>query len=249
MYNPYSLENKTVLVTGASSGIGRCVAVECSKLGACVIITGRNCERLNETFEMLEGGGHQQIVADLTRYEDIERLVDACPKLQGVSHNVGITRVLLLKFVQLSYLDEILQTNTVAPILLTQLLVKKKKMEKASSIVFTSAVSGNSCVHFGETMFAASKAAISGFSKAAALDLSAQQIRVNCINPSVIKTDRLMANNVLSAEELKEKENYFPLKRFGNPVDVALAIVFFLSDASSWITGESMQVDGGYTLL
>lgn len=249
MYSPYSLENKTILVTGASSGIGRCVAVECAKMGACVVITGRNAERLDETFEMLEGSGHQQVVADLTQYEEIERLSEACPRLNGVSHNAGITRILLLKFVQPSFLDEILRTNTIAPILLTQLLVKKKKIGKGASIVFTSAVSGNSCVHFGESMFAASKAALCGFGKAAALDLSPQQIRVNCINPSVIKTEKLMANNVLSEEELKEKENYFPLKRFGNPIDVALAIIFFLSDASSWITGENMQVDGGYTLL
>lgn len=249
MYNPYSLSGKTVLVTGASSGIGRSVAVECSKLGAQVIITGRNEARLDETFGMLEGEGHSKFVADLTRYEELEALTDFCPKLEGISHNVGITRVLLLKFVQPQYLNEILQTNTVAPILLTQLLVKRKKLNKGASIVFTSAVSGNSCVHFGETMFAASKAALCGFAKGAALDLAAQQIRVNCVNPSVVKTERLMSNNVLSEEELKEKENYFPLKRFGNPIDVALAITFFLSDASSWITGENMPVDGGYTLL
>ena len=249
MYNPYSLAGKTILVTGASSVIGKVVAQECAKMGASLVISGRNPERLHETFVSLEGGGHIEIVADLLQYEDIESLTGQCPLLDGFSNNAGITKILLLKNLQRKYLEEIMNTNAIAPILLTQLLTKKKKWKKPSSIVFTSAISGNYCVHYGESMFAASKGAVCGFAKGAALDLAAQNIRVNCVTPGVIKTDSLMNSGVLTQEELKEKENYFPLKRFGDPKDVALAVIYLLSDASSWVTGDNLILDGGYTLL
>ena len=249
MYNPYSLAGKTILVTGASSGIGKVVAQECAKMGASLVISGRNPERLHETFVSLEGGGHIEIVADLLQYEDIESLTGQCPLLDGFSNNAGITKILLLKNLQRKYLEEIMNTNAIAPILLTQLLTKKKKWKKPSSIVFTSAISGNYCVHYGESMFAASKGAVCGFAKGAALDLAAQNIRVNCVTPGVIKTDSLMNSGVLTQEELKERENYFPLKRFGDPKDVALAVIYLLSDASSWVTGDNLILDGGYTLL
>ena len=249
MYNPYSLAGKTILVTGASSGIGKVVAQECAKMGASLVISGRNPERLHETFVSLEGGGHIEIVADLLQYEDIESLTGQCPLLDGFSNNAGITKILLLKNLQRKYLEEIMNTNAIAPILLTQLLTKKKKWKKPSSIVFTSAISGNYCVHYGESMFAASKGGVCGFAKGAALDLAAQNIRVNCVTPGVIKTDSLMNSGVLTQEELKEKENYFPLKRFGDPKDVALAVIYLLSDASSWVTGDNLILDGGYTLL
>ena len=249
MYNPYSLAGKTILVTGASSGIGKVVAQECAKMGASLVISGRNPERLHETFVSLEGGGHIEIVADLLQYEDIESLTGQCPLLDGFSNNAGITKILLLKNLQRKYLEEIMNTNAIAPILLTQLLTKKKKWKKPSSIGFTSAISGNYCVHYGESMFAASKGAVCGFAKGAALDLAAQNIRVNCVTPGVIKTDSLMNSGVLTQEELKEKENYFPLKRFGDPKDVALAVIYLLSDASSWVTGDNLILDGGYTLL
>ena len=249
MYNPYSLAGKTILVTGASSGIGKVVAQECAKMGASLVISGRNPERLHETFVSLEGGGHIEIVADLLQYEDIESLTGQCPLLDGFSNNAGITKILLLKNLQRKYLEEIMNTNAIAPILLTQLLTKKKKWKKPSSIVFTSAISGNYCVHYGESMFAASKGAVCGFAKGAALDLAAQNIRVNCVTPGVIKTDSLMNSGVLTQEELKEKENYFPLKRFGDPKDVALAVIYLLSDASSCVTGDNLILDGGYTLL
>ena len=249
MYNPFSLTGKTILVTGASSGIGRVVAIECAKMGASLVITGRDAGRLDETFALLEGDKHIRVVADLSKYEDIENLVNQCPPLDGFSNNAGIIKVVLVKFISREYLGDTLSTNTIAPILLTQLLVKKKKLNRSGSIVYTSSLSGVYCVHYGESMYAASKGAISGFAKGAALDLATQNIRVNCVTPGVIKTDSLMNSGVLTQEELKEKENYFPLKRFGDPKDVALAVIYLLSDASSWVTGDNLILDGGYTLL
>lgn len=248
MYNPYSLNNKTVLVTGASSGIGRAVAVECSKLGATLVITGRDKHRLNETFLQLNNKlNNIQIQADLTNCSDIEKLVDQTPNLDGLVNNAGITKVLFVKAIKKQFLENIFNTNSIAPILLTQMLVKNGKMNVSSSIVFTSSLSGVYCVHYGESMYAASKGAINGFAKGAALDLSRQKIRVNCVNPGVIATD--IFNGVLTEDELEMKKKFFPLKRFGKPTDVAYAIIYFLSDASSWVTGADLKIDGGYTLL
>lgn len=247
MNNPFSLEGKTILVTGASSGIGRCVAIECSKMGARMVITGRNKERLDETFGQLQGEGHISIVADLTHYEDVVRIVDNVPVLDGVSHNAGITKVVMVKHLQSSDLNNILNTNTISPILLTQLLVRNRKFNKDSSIVFTSSLSGIYCVHYGESMYAASKGAISGFAKGAALDLSRSRIRVNCVCPGIVRTN--IFSGVLTEEELEAKQQYFPLKRFGEPTDVAYAIIYFLSDASCWVTGAELKIDGGYTLI
>lgn len=247
MNNPYSLEGKTILVTGASSGIGRCTAIECSKMGARLVITGRNAARLEETFSQLHGNGHISIVADMTSYDDIVRLVEQVPVLDGLSNNAGITKVVMVKHVQAADLNNILNTNTISPILLTQLLVKKSKLNKGASIVFTSSLSGNYCVHYGESMYAASKGAISGFAKGAALDLSRSRIRVNSVCPGIVKTN--IFNGVLTDEELEAKQQYFPLKRFGEPSDVAYAIIYFLSDASCWVTGAELKIDGGYTLI
>ncbi len=247
MYNPFSLNDKTILVTGASSGIGRAVAIECSKLGAKVIITGRNQERLNDTYQQLEGNGHITIPADLTIYSDIEKIISICPRLDGFVNNAGITKVMFVKSIKKEFLEDIFNTNTIAPILLTQLLVKKSVLKKKSSIVFTSSLSGVYCVHYGESMYAASKGAINGFVKGAALDLSRMQIRVNSVNPGIIRTN--IFDSILTSEELDEKRKFFPLKRFGEPNDVAFAIIYFLSDASSWVTGSDLKIDGGYTLI
>lgn len=246
--NPFSLEGKKILVTGASSGIGQAVAIECSRMGARLVITGRDPERLNRTFEALEGGGHTCFAADLSSVEDIRRLVEFCPVLDGVSNNAGITKVLLVKFIQEKYLHDVLGINVLGPILLTQSLVRKKKLNQEATIVFTSSLSGVYCVHYGESMYAASKGAINGFAKGAALDLAAARIRVNCVNPGIVKTPLFENASILTAEELQEKELFFPLKRFGRPQDIAFAIMFFLSDASSWITGDDLVIDGGYTL-
>jgi NAD(P)-dependent dehydrogenase (short-subunit alcohol dehydrogenase family) len=247
MYNPYSLEGKTILITGASSGIGRTTAIECSKLGATLVITGRDKNRLQETFLQLHNNSNNiQIQADLTNYSDIEKIVDISPKLDGLVNNAGITKVLFVKAIKKQFLEEILNVNTIAPILLTQLLVKKGRMNSESSIVFTSSLSGIYCVHYGESMYATSKGAISGFAKGAALDLSRQKIRVNSVNPGVVFTD--IFSGVLTEDELLEKKKYFPLKRFGKPSDVAYAIIYFLSDAASWVTGADLKIDGGYTL-
>jgi NAD(P)-dependent dehydrogenase (short-subunit alcohol dehydrogenase family) len=250
MFNPFSLEGKTILITGASSGIGRGIAVECSKMGAKLIITGRNLNRLHETFLSLEGENHQEIVADLSNSDEIDNLVEYCPQLDGCVNNAGIPKLMLVKFIQKEDLNEIIKINTIAPILLTSALVKKKKLNKNSSIVFTSSISGINISTLGESSYSASKGAIHGFVKGAAIDLASQKIRVNSINPGLIKTSILeLAGELFSEDQINEKLKQYPLKRIGQPEDVAYAAIYFLSDASSWVTGASLVIDGGFTLL
>lgn len=250
MYNPFSLEGKTILVTGASSGIGRGIAVECSKMGAKIVITGRNIERLQETFNLLEGNGHVIISADLSKQEEIEKLVSTTPELNGCVHSAGIPKICAVKFINRDTIEDIFNVNTIAPILLTSLLIKKKKLLSKSSIVFISSISGVFVANTGESPYSATKGAISGFVKGAAFELAAQGTRVNSINPGLVPTNILkLSNTVFSPEQLEETMyKRYPLKRVGIPEDVAYAAIYLLSEASNWVTGVNLVVDGGYTL-
>ncbi|SQA78039.1 3-oxoacyl-[acyl-carrier-protein] reductase FabG [Capnocytophaga ochracea] len=248
MYNPFSLENKTILVTGASSGIGKAIAIECSKMGAQVVITGRNEQRLQETYKQLEGTQPAYIVADLTKKEDIETLVNQIDGLNGLVNCAGLTIPKPFKFLQEEDIQEVMTVNFNAPLLLTQLLIKKKKLQKASSIVFISSISGTKVSAIAESVYSASKAAIDGFCKGLALELAPQQIRVNTVNPGIIETN-IFSGGQISEEQLQQNITKYPLKRYGKPEEVAYAVVYLLSDASSWVTGSNLLIDGGYTLL
>jgi NAD(P)-dependent dehydrogenase (short-subunit alcohol dehydrogenase family) len=250
MNNPFSLYGKTVLVTGASSGIGRGIAIECSKMGATLVINGRNIERLNETFSNLAGEGHIAIRADLSKQAEIERLVDEIPSLNGCVHSAGIPKISPVKFIDRASIEDIFNVNAIAPILLTSLLIKKKKLEKKSSIVFISSISGVFVANIGESPYSATKGAISGFVKSAAFELAAQSTRVNSINPGLVPTRILeLSNTMFSEEQLKETMyGRYPLKRVGTPEDIAYGAIYLLSDASSWVTGINLIIDGGYTL-
>ena len=247
-YNPFSLAGKTIFVTGASSGIGRSIAIECSKAGATLIISGRDEERLKETLHSLEGSVHRQIIADLQKQEDIPRLVEELPALDGVIHAAGIVKTLPFPFINREDFSAIIETNLMAPAMLSQLLVKSKKMNKDSSIVFISSISGTRCAIPGNSMYSASKGAINGLMKNMALDLAPKKIRVNSIAPGMIETG-LMKDGRITTEQLEEDMKRYPLKRYGKPEEVAWAAIYLLSDASNWITGSSLLLDGGYTLM
>ncbi len=251
MNNPFSLQGKTILVTGASSGIGRGIAVECSKMGATLALNGRNAERLEETFSMLEGNGHFTIQADLSKQDEIEKLVSEMPVINGCVHSAGIPKISAVKFINRETIEDILNVNTIAPILLTSLLLKKKKLQKRSSIVFISSISGVCVANTGEAPYAATKGALSGFTKTAALELAAQGTRVNSVCPALVPTRILeLSNTVFSEEQLKDTMyGRYPLKRVGTPVDIANGVIYLLSDASSWVTGINLIIDGGYTLI
>ena len=247
MYNPYSLEGKTILITGASSGIGKATAIECSKMGANVIISARNEAKLIQVMTELEGEGHQMFLCDLSKETDIDKMVSELPDVQGVINNAGYTKILPVQFINTDELNSIFQVNTVAPILLLQKLLKKKKIKKGASIVFTSSLAGLGCCTVGNSMYSATKGAISAFIRCVALELAPKKIRVNAVCPAMVDTG-ILNSGTITKEQLSTELNNYPLGRFGNPSDIALAMVYLLSDASSWITGDNLVLDGGLTL-
>ena len=245
--NPFSLIGKTILVTGASSGIGRAIAVVCSQMGATVIITGRNKAHLTETFSMLEGADNQQISADLTNSVEIKTLVESLPKLDGLVNNAGIAKPLVLQLSEIEDVNDMLKINTLVPIHLTRLVLQQKKLNKGASLIYISSINGNNCAYIGSSIYAASKSALTGFMKGVALELAPRGIRANCINPGMIETDLLKSGSI-GEEELEKDRLKYPLKRYGKPEEVAYAAAYLLSDATQWITGSSLLIDGGYTL-
>lgn len=247
-YNPFSLDSKTILITGASSGIGRSIAIECSKLGAHVIITGRNKLRLNETFLSLIGYGHKQIIADFTDELSINNLLQEITLLNGIVHSAGIVNPKPFGFITRDDLDQILNVNLVGPSILTNSLLRKKQISKSASIVFISSISGVLISSVGGSLYSSSKGAINGMIKGMALDLASKQIRVNSVMPGVIETEIFEKTSVSNEDLIKDRIKY-PLRRHGTPKDVAYATIFLLSDASSWITGTNLLIDGGFTLM
>lgn len=248
MYNPFSLEGKTVLITGASSGIGAETAVECSRMGATVIITGRNEERLEQTLSKLDisfGSSHKMIVADLTEESSLALLVEQVGTLDGLVNNAGINCVKPVSFIKQEDLNYVFLNNTWTAINLTRWLCKKKKLNKNSSIVFTSSVSAFYNAP-GRALYAGSKAALTSFMRSFAIELADKCIRANSVHPGMVETKMITEN--LTEAELQNNLKEYPLNRFGRPTDVAYAIIYLLSDASSWVTGTSMIVDGGFML-
>jgi NAD(P)-dependent dehydrogenase (short-subunit alcohol dehydrogenase family) len=247
MISAFSLEGKKILVTGASSGIGQQTAIEISRLGATVLITGRNIERLKATYESLAGTGHELFVAELGNANSGSDLVAQLPILNGVVHSAGIGKLNPFRFVTPIDLTTVMQTNFYSPLFLTQEIIKAKKLSKGSSIVFISSVGGTVIGTVGNMMYSASKGALNGILRVLALELAANKIRVNSVSPGMVETPLLdtMFNKV-STEQIEIDKAKYPLG-WGKPEDVALPIAFLLSDASKWITGTNIILDGGLT--
>jgi len=250
MYNPFSLEGKTILVTGASSGIGRAIAVECSKMGAQLIITARNEKRLKDTLSSMNNPFlHRMFLADLSNENDISDLeAFIADKLDGIVQCAGFTIPKPFQFLSKENIHNVMNVNFEAPILLTQTLLKKKKIAKPSSIVFISSISGVLCSYPAGSIYSASKGAINGIAKNLAIELAVKGIRVNSVNPGMVCTN-ILESGVVSEEQLNEDMKKYPLKRYGKPEEIAYAVIYLLSDASQWVTGSNLVIDGGYTLL
>lgn len=243
--DPFSLTGKRILVTGASSGIGRQIAISCAQMGAQLVISGRNVERLAATFTELGGEGHAQITADLSRQEDIDRLTGEAGVVDGVVHAAGISKLAPFRMISRAQLDEIFSGNVYAPMLLTKGLLAKKRIAANGSIVFISALAS----HVGPLAtgaYSASKAALLGAMRTLALEVVKQGIRANCIAPGYVRTPMLDSLNQ-GGGSIEEHAKLTPLG-LGEPEDIAHAAVFYLSDASRWITRNYFIVDGGLTV-
>lgn len=246
-YNPFLLEGKTVLVTGASSGIGQETAIQCSKLGAKMIVTARNEERLKQTMTQMEGDGHRMIIAELTNQEDVINLVEKIDPLNGIVLCAGKGITSPFSFSTKEKFDTVFEINFFAPVELLRLLVKKKKLVKGSSIVFVSSVGGNYSFNVGNGVYGASKAALNSIMKYCAKELAPKKIRVNSVNPGMVNTKLIQGGSISEEQHQLDMEKY-PLKRYGEPEEIAYGIIYLLSDASSWVTGHSLVIDGGLTI-
>lgn len=242
-FNPFSLQDKTILVTGASSGIGKATAIACSKMGATLIVNGRNVQRLEETVSELVGDGQKMCTGDLTIAQDVNKLVDVAPKLDGIVHCAGIGHRKPTKMLSADEVDSVMNTNFNATVMLQTELMKAKKINKTASIVFI-ASAAPFMPAFGNAIYTASKAALIGYAKCLALELAPRDIRVNCICPAMIWTDLIMREGA-GREELEKAQQKYPLRRYGQPEDVANLAIYLLSDASRWMTNSCIEITGG----
>lgn len=245
-YNPYNIEGKRILITGASSGIGRATAMECSKLGATCILVGRNDERLQESLSMLEGNGHVTIAADLLEAEDLQRIVSQCDKLDGVVLNAGINLMAPIYFLKEEDVNQVFATNTLAPMHLMQALLKARKINAKASLVFTSSIDALN-PDVSSSAYAASKAALTSFMRSCAKELAPRQIRANAVHPGLVETG-MKHNGMVSDEDLEKNKDLYLLKRYARPEEIAWAIIYLLSDASAFVTGSVLTIDGGISI-
>jgi NAD(P)-dependent dehydrogenase (short-subunit alcohol dehydrogenase family) len=241
--------NKTYLITGASSGIGKAVALELANQNARLILCGRNSEKLNHLIQSCQNPElHIIFKGDLTDSENRNKLVDIIDSIDGIVHSAGIVKPVPTKFINEKQIDEVFNINFKSIVLLNAVLLQKNKIAKGSSIVMISSIS---TVHpyFGGAIYVASKAAIEGYAKTLALELASKKIRVNVVQPALVKTEIYTATieSAFSENEMQKYEKQYPLG-IGNPDDVSNMICFLLSEKSKWITGTSICMDGGLSL-
>ena len=247
METPFSLRGKKILVTGGASGIGKATALLCAEMGAELFLVDLNAQGLDGVVGKIDGEKAHPFAADLTDEGQLSALINALPKLDGGVSNAGIVFSLLAKFNEPSDMEKIFKINTFSHINLVQGLIRQKKLNKDASIVFTSSMSGVYCGLIGGSLYGATKSALAGYAKALALELAPRGIRVNTIHPGMVQTP-LTANTSLSQDVLDEDAMRYPLGRYGRPEEVAAAMVYLLSDATKWMTGTQLLLDGGYSL-
>lgn len=250
MKSPFDLVNKTVLITGASSGIGRKVALVVAEQGARVVLLGRNTARLEQVMKELPEGDHVFHAVDITDEDGLNEIIQALPVIHGLVHAAGILELAPLKILSAVQMNKITLTNYIAPVQFTRHLINKKVLGNNSSVVFITSVNGVFTAVKGFTAYAGAKAALNSASKIFALEYASRQIRFNTIAPGMIKTemyDQLV--KTVSEESIQQDKQKYPLGDYGNTEDVANAAVYLLSDASKWVTGTSLVVDGGLTIV
>ena len=247
MSNIFKIKKKTILVTGAASGIGRCVAVEASKLGANMILVDLNEGGLLETLAMLAEGDHSIEKCDLTSEEDRNNLISQVGKLDGVVNCAGVGMTLPFKFCTEKELGRIMNINFFGPVYLVQSLVKSNKINKKASIVYMASIDGTVTGHIGNSCYAASKGAIMGSVRTQALEFASRGVRVNCVSPARVNTPLIKRDNI-SEEQVEENKQEYPMKRYAEPIEIAGYILYLLSDVSTYTSGSNLVIDGCFTI-
>jgi NAD(P)-dependent dehydrogenase (short-subunit alcohol dehydrogenase family) len=251
MVNPIELTGRNIIVTGASSGIGRETSVLLSQLGARLILVGRRKSKLDETIGLLAGDGHLAFSFDLSNIDGIPNLfkeiVSYSGLISGLVHSAGIQFAQPLRISNADRVDELLRVNIVSSLFLTKALRQKGVCSlEGASILFVSSVMGL-VGQPGQAAYSASKGALTSLTKSLALELARENIRVNSVAPAVVMTDMTeKLFSTMTPEQVKRIEEMHPLG-IGRPRDVAYAIAFLLAETGRWITGTTLVVDGGYT--
>jgi len=245
------LKGKSILITGASSGIGAECSILFSKLGASVILVGRDNHRLKTTYSQLSGGNHHILELDITKYLEVESLVSEAViqvgKISGFIHSAGIELTLPFKMSKPSHYEELFAVNVISGFNIAKILAKKKYCETPASYVFISSVMGLKG-GVGKVVYSCSKGAIISGVRSMALELSRKNIRVNAISPSIVITpmvEKLFEQ--LSGSDIEQIERSHPLG-CGSPLDIANMCAYLLSDNSKWITGSNIVADGGFAI-
>ena len=247
MKTPFHLNEKTILVTGATSGIGFQVVKSIVEMGAKVVISGRNERKLNNVKKQFGDAVIQLLAHDLTDEKEIESLASLSVNLNGVVHCAGIVNPYPIRYLNFKKLDETMRLNYYSAVVLIGQLDRKKKLEKGTSIVFISSISAQH-PHKGGATYSSSKAALESFSKVVAMEYSHRRIRSNVVSPAMVKTPLYeKAAEDASHESMQAHVDKYPLG-IGDPEDVANAIIYLLSDASKWVTGTKIVLDGGCLL-
>ncbi|MDD3744699.1 MAG: SDR family NAD(P)-dependent oxidoreductase [Lentimicrobiaceae bacterium] len=243
--NAFDLTGKTILVTGASSGLGRQTAITASEYGAKMVITGRDATRLEATYAQLKGEGHLMVLADLTLEEDVAKLVAALPVLNGVVHSTGISDLSPARFINSESIAKTFSISFDAPVLLTAALLGKKKLQKNKcSVVFISTISIR-YPFVGGSMYIAARAALEAYARVLALELAPKGIRVNCVAPAFVRTPMLDQTATKYSQQAVDQIENRQILGLGDPEDVANSIIFYLTDASKWVSATSLILGGG----
>lgn len=246
-FNPFSLKGKHILVVGASSGIGKATAIACSKLGAELTIISRNMAKLRDVSSGLTGTEQHKVYGcDICNDEEVKSFVGKIDKVDGVVFCAGILKTVPVRFIHRKDIDEVFNTNYYGIVGVCTQLIAQKKLNKFSSLVFISSLTANYLFEYGNAVYSSSKAAILAYSKVLAKELSKRHVRVNSVLPGMVKTEILKQSDIPEDQFNKDEENY-PLG-YGEPDDIAYACIYLLSDASKWVTGSSLVMDGGLTI-
>ncbi len=246
LLNMIDLSGKKILITGASSGIGRQVAIACSANGARTIISGRSLSGLKETAQLMSSQP-EIITCDLSVESEIEQLAKSIDNLDGMAHCAGVIQPFAIKFIKSKHILELLQINLFSGILLCSSFLRNKVLNHGASIVFISSVSAHH-PYTGGALYSVSKAGLESFSKSFALENADKMMRSNVVSPALVQTKIFDdTKEAFDEAELKRLVNQYPLG-IGEPEDVANMILFLLSNQSKWITGTTIQMDGGLLL-
>lgn len=244
-----NLTGKNIFVTGGSRGIGAGIVKKCAELGAKVAFTYSSQEaQAQEILKSLSGEGHKIFKLNVTEASEVDQVsqsvLEVFGEIHGVVNNAGITKDQLLLRMKAEDFDAVLKANLYGTYYVTKAFAKNLLRAKNASVVNISSVIG-STGNPGQANYAASKAGLEGFTKSLALELASRNVRFNAVAPGYIKSDM---TDALSADQLKYFSEKIPLGRAGEAQEVANAVAFLLSDASSYITGQTLHVNGGLYL-